>query len=62
MTRPFTTIAAIIFAAMAVVHGWRLIKGFDVVVDGHGLPQWVSVIGIVLAALMAVMLWRESRR
>jgi hypothetical protein len=62
MTRPFTTIAALLFAAIALVHAWRLFKGFAVVVDGTALPQWVSLVGIVLAGTMAVMLWRESRR
>jgi hypothetical protein len=62
MTRPFTTIAAVIFAVIALVHGWRLIKGFAVVVDGTALPQWVSVVGIMIAGILAVMLWRESRR
>lgn len=62
MTRPFTTIAAVLFTAIALVHLYRLFKGFDVVVDGTALPQWVSGLGILLAAGMAAMLWRESRR
>ena len=62
MTKPFTTLAAVIFAVIALVHGYRLIKGFDVVVDGNSLPQWVSVVGILVAAGLALMLWRESRR
>ena len=62
MTKPFTTIAAVIFAAIALVHAYRLVRGFEVVVDGTALPQWVSVAGVLLAALMALMLWRESRR
>ena len=62
MTKPFTTIAAVIFALIALVHAYRLVRGFEVVVDGTALPQWVSVVGVLLAALMALMLWRESRR
>jgi hypothetical protein len=62
MTKPFTTIAAVIFAAIALVHAYRLIKGLDVVVDGTSLPQWVSVVGILVAGGLALMLWRESRR
>ena len=62
MTKPFTTIAAVIFALIALVHAYRLVRGFEVVVDGTALPQWVSVVGVLLAAMMALMLWRESRR
>jgi hypothetical protein len=62
MTKPFTTIAAVIFAAMALVHAYRLYNGFDIVVAGNTLPQWVSIAGVAVTALLAVMLWRESRR
>ena len=60
--KPFTTIAAIIFALMALVHLYRLVRPFDVVVGGTVLPQSVSIAALVITALLSVMLWREARR
>jgi hypothetical protein len=60
--KPFTTLAVIIFALIALVHLWRLVRPFDVVVHGTEIPQWVSAAGMIVAGTLAVMLWRESRR
>lgn len=60
-TRPFTMIAAIIFALMALVHAYRLITHFQIIVGSHTIPQWVSVFGIAVTGLLAIMLYRESR-
>jgi hypothetical protein len=59
--KPFTTLAIIVFALIALIHLYRLIRPFDVVVHGMIVPQWVSIAGLVVAALLASMLWRESR-
>jgi hypothetical protein len=60
--KPFTTLAAILFAIMALAHLCRLVWGCEVVVSGTVIPLWVSVAGLIVAAGMAVMLWREARR
>jgi hypothetical protein len=60
--KPFTNLAVIIFALIALVHLFRLIWGFDVIVGGTMLPQWVSLPGAIIAVVLALMLWRESRR
>ena len=59
--KPFTTIAVIIFAIIALAHLLRLVRGFDVVVAGTAVPQWASIAGLVVAGLLALMVWRESR-
>lgn len=59
--KPFTALAAAVFALMALVHLYRLIWGLEVVVGGTPLPQWVSVFGLIVAAGLALMLWREAR-
>ena len=59
--KPFTTLAILIFALIALVHLYRLIDGFEVVVAGSAVPQWVSVVGFVLGAVLAMMLSREAR-
>ena len=60
--KPFTTLATVVFALVALVHLFRLIWGFEVVVGGTMIPQWVSLPGLIVPAGLALMLWREARR
>lgn len=60
--RPFTLIAAAIFALMALAHLLRLFIHFQVVVGNHVLPQWLSIVAIVVTGALAYGLYRESRR
>ncbi|MGH8571753.1 MAG: hypothetical protein ACREX8_04140 [Gammaproteobacteria bacterium] len=60
--KPFTTIAVIVFAIMAVVHLYRLLVPFDVIVAGNPVPQWASIVALLVTAALALMVWRESRR
>ncbi len=61
-TKPFTTIAALIFLLMALVHAYRLATHFQVVMGSHTIPQWASWIGLIVPAILAWGLWQESRR
>ena len=60
--KPFTALAAAIFAIMAAAHLYRLVRPFEVVVGGTTVPQSVSIAALVVTAVLAVMLWREARR
>jgi hypothetical protein len=60
-SRPFTWIAAIIFALAAIVHIIRLIKPFQVVVGSHNIPMAASIVCIVVFAFLSWMLCREAR-
>jgi hypothetical protein len=48
MSRPFTWIASAIFALMAVVHAYRLITHFQIIVGSHSIPMWVSIVAIIV--------------
>jgi uncharacterized membrane protein (DUF485 family) len=61
-SRPFTMIAAIIFLALAVIHAYRLVTHFQIVLGSHVIPMSVSWLGIVIPGLLGVMLFREARR
>ena len=61
-SRPFTLLAAAIFLVMALVHIYRIVTHFQIVAGSHVMPMAVSWIGIVIAGLLAVMLYRESQR
>ena len=60
--KPFTTIATVIFALVALVHILRVFSGWEVTVGGKAVPMWASVAGLVIAAGLAVMLLREARK
>ena len=60
-SRPFTWIAAAIFALMALAHILRLFTHFQIVVGSHTIPQWVSIVGVVITAGLSWMLCREAR-
>ena len=60
--KPFTTIAVLILSLMALAHLYRLVRPFEVVVAGNPLPQWVSIVGLIVAGGLALMVWREARR
>jgi hypothetical protein len=61
MARPFTTIAALIFAVMALLHVYRLATHFQVILGSHTIPMWISYVAIVVAGGLAYGLYRESR-
>ena len=60
--RPFTLIAAIIFGLMAVVHAYRIVTHFQVIVGSHTIVQGVSWVAVVVTALLSFGLFKEARR
>jgi hypothetical protein len=60
--KPFTTLAVLVFALVAVVHVFRLVRGIQVIFGTHTIPLWASAVGAVVSGLLAIMVWRESRR
>jgi len=62
MTRPFTLVAAIVFGLMALVHAYRLMTHFQLVIGTHVIGEAVSWAGMVVAAILSVGLFREAMR
>jgi hypothetical protein len=60
--RPFTTLAVVLFALVALVHLSRLLYGWEVTVNGTVVRQWASWPALVITAWVALMLWREARK
>ena len=58
---PFTKLASAVFAAIALAHLYRIVRPFEVTVAGGAIPQWVSIVGLIIAGILSLMLWRESR-
>lgn len=57
----FTKIAIAVFSLVAVLHLLRVIFGWEVIISGIVIPLWISVAGFIIAAGLAVLLWREAR-
>lgn len=60
--RPFTMIAALLFALLALLHAYRLATRFQVIVGDHIIAQAVSWVGVIVAAVLSYGLFREARR
>jgi hypothetical protein len=60
--KPFSAIAAVVFVLVALAQLLRLVLGWPVVVNGINIPLWASAIACLVAAGLAVMVWREARQ
>jgi hypothetical protein len=59
MTKPFTLIAVVLLSLIAVLQLLRFTLGWEVMVSGISIPVWASGIAFLVAAGLAVMVWRE---
>ena len=59
--KPFTMIAVVLLALVAVVQLLRFTLGWEVTVNGLIVPVWLSGIAFAITAGLAVMVWRETR-
>ncbi len=62
MTKPFTIIAIVLFSMIALLQLLRFVLGWKVMVNGVTVPVWASAIAFVIAAGLALMVWRETRK
>jgi hypothetical protein len=60
--KPYSSIAAVIFAILSLAHLLRLYFHWEFIVNGFIIPQWVSVPACILSGALAFMLWREARK
>ena len=59
--KPFTRLATIVFALVALIQLVRVVLGWEVSIAGVAIPAWASVIAFLVASTLAVMVHRESR-
>ena len=60
--RPFTMLAAAIFLVMALVHAYRLVTHFQIVLGSHAIGLTISWIALAVTLAMSWGLFREARR
>jgi len=61
LKKPFTMIAVVLLSLIALVQLLRFLLGWEVTLNGVTVPVWVSGIAFLIAAGLAVMVWREAR-
>jgi len=54
-------IAVLLFAVMALLHVYRLVTHFQILLRSHTIPIWASYVGVVVAGGLALMVYRENR-
>jgi len=54
-------LATIVFVLVALAHLLRLLTQTEIMVNGIPVPQWVSVLGVIVPSGIAFLLWRENR-
>ena len=59
--KPFTKLAAVLLGIVALAHLYRIVRPFEVVIAATAVPQWASFAGLIVAGVLSLMLWRESR-
>ena len=62
MNKPFTMLAILVFALVALAHLLRLVYGWEATINGAAVPMWASVLALVVTGALAAALWWESRK
>jgi len=57
-----TTLAVVFLGLLSILQLARVLLGWSVVVNGVSVPIWASAVACVIAAGLALMLYRESHR
>ncbi len=59
-SRPFTNLASMLLALLAIGHLLRFVFAVEIVIGGMIIPLGVSIPVAVFAAGLAYLVWRES--
>jgi hypothetical protein len=59
--KPFTLVAVVVFTIVAALQVLRVALGWEITINGLVIPPWASLVAAALAAVLAVMVWRENR-
>jgi len=57
-----STLVIVFLGLLSLLQLTRVLLGWSVVVNGVSVPIWASAVACVIAAGLALMLWRESHR
>ena len=53
-------LSIMLFIIVAILHGMRVVLGWDMIIGGMSVPVWASVLGVLVPLLLAGMLFKEA--
>jgi hypothetical protein len=53
-------VASVLFGIFCLGHILRLINHAQVIVGGHEVAMWASVVALIVAGLLSIWMWRLS--
>lgn len=56
--KQFFTTTGILFSLIALLHLFRLVRGWEAVIGGFTVPLWFSGVALIVAGYLAVTAWR----
>ena len=54
-------LAILLLTLVAIAHLVRLLGGVEVTVAEWSVPQWVSMVGVIVPLVIAGLLWTERK-
>jgi hypothetical protein len=60
--KPVTTIVSVLLIIISFAQLLRLIFQIEIIAGGIHIPVWLSIFGCIIPAVLALLLWRESRK
>lgn len=57
-----SVLAIALFVLVALAHLLRLLTGMPVTAGDWNVPQWVSLLGVIVPGAVAALLYRESHQ
>ena len=60
--RTFSIVTAVLFFLIALLHAVRLVRGWQVTIEGAVVPIWISWVGLAVAAYLAYEGFRLARK
>ena len=56
-----TRLAILLLTLVAIAHLLRLLNDIAVTVGDWSVPQWVSMVGVIVPLVIAGLLWSENK-
>jgi len=60
--RIFSLVTSVLFFLIALLHAIRLLRGWQVIIEGAVVPIWISWMGLAIAAYFAYQGFRLARK
>ena len=57
----FTTIGAVFFLIIGVLHLLRIVYGVQVMAGNYTVPMWMSYFGFIVPILIGMMIFKEMK-